>query len=154
MCQLCYWANLGVFLGLRRDGKKPVPKAGTESGPGRGCYWMLGTLLFSDFYGKNLVPGKWHSGVQTSSVTRKCPLPTKKFPSILLVKVSCWISHKHCCWKLIYLLHWQVRLKWQWVRVDTSIRQYPNFPGILKPYFKITFKLKLKSFKCTFTSVK
>ena len=28
---------------------------------------MLGTGNFPDFFEKNLVPGKWHSGMQTSS---------------------------------------------------------------------------------------
>ena len=36
-----------------KDGKKPVPNAGTESGWRRECSQMLGTLLFPDFYGKN-----------------------------------------------------------------------------------------------------
>ena len=51
---------------LKQDGKKPVPNVGTESGPGRGCSQMLRTLLFPDINGKNPVPGKWHSGMQTS----------------------------------------------------------------------------------------
>ena len=63
------WEALGNFRvipNLKQDGKNPVPKAGTESGPGRESSRMLGTLLFPDFYRKNLVPGKWHSGMQTS----------------------------------------------------------------------------------------
>ena len=39
----------------------------TESGPGIGCSRMLGTGNFPDFFGKYPVPGKWHSGMQTSS---------------------------------------------------------------------------------------
>ena len=46
------------FLGLRRDGSWPVPNGGTETGPGRGCSWMLGTGKFPNFPGKNLVPKK------------------------------------------------------------------------------------------------
>ena len=54
------------FSGLRQDGKKPDLNAGTESGAGRGCSPMLERENFLDFLGKNLVPGKWHSGTQTS----------------------------------------------------------------------------------------
>ena len=61
--------NLDSFLpDLKQDGKKPVPNAGTELGPGRGCSQKLGMGNVPDFFGKNLVPGKWHSGMQTSSV--------------------------------------------------------------------------------------
>ena len=42
---------------LKQDGKKPVPNAETESGPGRGCPQMLRTLLFPEINGKNPVPG-------------------------------------------------------------------------------------------------
>ena len=51
---------------LKQAGKKPVPNAGTESGPGRGCSRMLGTQNFPELFGKNTVPGKWHLGTQTS----------------------------------------------------------------------------------------
>ena len=56
-----------MFPDLKQARKKPVPNAGTESGPGRGCSQMLGTGNFPDFFGKNMVPRKWHSGKQTSS---------------------------------------------------------------------------------------
>ena len=48
-------------------GKQPVPNAGTKSGPGREFSRTLGTGNFPDFSGKNLGPGKWHSGRQTST---------------------------------------------------------------------------------------
>ena len=51
---------------LKQDGKKPVQNACTESGPGRGYSQMLRTGNFPDFWGKNPVPGKWHSGRQSS----------------------------------------------------------------------------------------
>ena len=62
-------SNSGIpvsFLGLRREGKWPVPNGGTETEPGRGCSRKLGMANFSDFSGKNPVPWKWHSGTQTS----------------------------------------------------------------------------------------
>ena len=57
-----------MFPNLKQAGKKPVLNAGTELGPGRGCSRMLGTGNFPDFFGKNLVAGKWHSGTQTSTL--------------------------------------------------------------------------------------
>ena len=54
------------FPTLNETGKQPVPNAGTKSGPGRGCSRMLGTGNFPNFFGKYPVPGKWHSGTQTS----------------------------------------------------------------------------------------
>ena len=56
-----------MFPSLKQDGKKPVLNARTESGPGKECTRMLGRLLFPDFYGKNPVSGKCHSGMQTST---------------------------------------------------------------------------------------
>ena len=53
---------------LKQAGKKPVPNAGTKLGPGRGCSQMLGMGNFQDFLGKYPVPGKHHSGTQTSTV--------------------------------------------------------------------------------------
>ena len=38
-------------LGLRQDGKKPVPNDGTESGPGRGCSRTFMMVLFPFFMG-------------------------------------------------------------------------------------------------------
>ena len=58
------------FLNVSRpkqDGKKPVPNAGTDSEPGRGCSPMHGTGNFPDFFEKNPVLGKWHLGTQTSN---------------------------------------------------------------------------------------
>ena len=49
--------NSQVIPDLKQDGKKPVPNAGTELGPGRGSSQMLRTLLFLDFSGKTLVLG-------------------------------------------------------------------------------------------------
>ena len=54
------------FPTLNKTGKQPVLNTGTESGPGIGCSRMLGTGNFPDFFGKNPVPGIWHSGTQTS----------------------------------------------------------------------------------------
>ena len=42
------------------------PECRTESGPGRESSQMLGMGNFPDIFWKNLVPGKWHSGMQTS----------------------------------------------------------------------------------------
>ena len=47
--------------------KTRLTNGGTEPGPGSGCSRTLGMLLFPVFYGKILVPGKWHAGMQTSS---------------------------------------------------------------------------------------
>ena len=55
-----------MFPDFKQDEKKPVPNAGTELGLGRGCSQMLKTGNFPDFWGKNPVPGKWHSREQTS----------------------------------------------------------------------------------------
>ena len=37
---------------------------------------MLGMGNFPDFLRKNLVPGKWHSGMQTSSLRKQAPVLT------------------------------------------------------------------------------
>ena len=49
----------------------------TEPGPGRGTSQTFETILFLVFYGKYPVPGKLHSGKQTSStvVEHKISLP-------------------------------------------------------------------------------
>ena len=47
--------------------RQPVPNDRTESEPGKGCSRMLRTLNFPGFFGKNPVPGKRHSGMQTST---------------------------------------------------------------------------------------
>ena len=60
------FGNSRMFPDLKQAGKKPVPNAGTKLGPERGCSQMLGTGNFPEFFGKNLVPGKWHLGTQTS----------------------------------------------------------------------------------------
>ena len=62
------FTNPRMFPDLKQDRKNPVLNAGTESGPGRGCSRMLGMGNFPDFWGKNLVLGKWHSGMQTSII--------------------------------------------------------------------------------------
>ena len=48
---------------------------GTETRLGRGYSWMLGRGNFLDFSGKNPVPGKWHSGTQTSKPTHQKYVP-------------------------------------------------------------------------------
>ena len=58
--------NSRMFPDLKQAGKKPVRNGGTESGPGRGCSECSGCYFSQIFGGKNLVPGKWHSGTQTS----------------------------------------------------------------------------------------
>ena len=63
---------LTTFYGLyfptfNKTGKQQVPNVGTEPGPGWWCSRMLGTGNLPNFFGKYLVPGKWHSGTQTSS---------------------------------------------------------------------------------------
>ena len=56
------------FLGQRRDGKWPVLNGQELDGTGSGLSRVLGTGNFPDFFGKNLVPGKWYSGMQTSTI--------------------------------------------------------------------------------------
>ena len=81
---MCY-LNSGIpisFSGLRRDGKKPDPNAGTESGPRRGCSRMLGT---GNFW-KNPVPGKWHS--------ERRPLGSSSLSVLVLGQSCCAKLHK------------------------------------------------------------
>ena len=62
--------RLGIpkcFPTLNETGNKAVPNAGTKSEPGRGCSRMLRTGNFPKISGKFPVPGKCHSGMQTSS---------------------------------------------------------------------------------------
>ena len=49
--------------GLRQDGKWLVLKGRELDGTGSGWSRVLGTENFTDFFGKNPVPGKWHSGI-------------------------------------------------------------------------------------------
>ena len=44
---------------------------------GRGCSQTFGTLLFPEFYGKFLVPGKCHWGTQTSSLNHSNTTPSR-----------------------------------------------------------------------------
>ena len=74
-----HWLRLIVTEYEYETGKQPVPNASTESEPGRGCSRMLGTRNFLDFLGKNLVPGKWHSGMQTSNLNLKLPTNVTNF---------------------------------------------------------------------------
>ena len=61
------WDILFSQSDLNETRKQPVPNAGTEPGPGIGCSRMLRTGNFPNFFGKYPVPGKWHSGTQTST---------------------------------------------------------------------------------------
>ena len=42
-----------MFPGLKQDGKKPVPNAGTELGPGRGCSECSGLEISWIFWEKS-----------------------------------------------------------------------------------------------------
>ena len=111
-----------MFPSLKQDGKKAVLNARTESGPGKECSRMLGTLLFPDFYGKNPVRGKWHSGMQTSTSQPNININyaviysinfdrffkkrlNKTWQKIFWFKIS-----KKKCW----LLHNQNSMLWKW----------------------------------------
>ena len=51
-----YWHLGECFPTLNKTGKQPVPNAGTELGPGRGCSQMLGTENFPFFLGNIRFP--------------------------------------------------------------------------------------------------
>ena len=67
----CKILNLGIpvsFSGLRQDMKWPVLNERDLDGTENGWSRLLGKGNFSDFFEKNLVPGKCHLGTHTFSI--------------------------------------------------------------------------------------
>ena len=90
--------NSGKIREINETGKQPVPNAGAEPGPGRGCSRMLGTGNFPNFFGKYPIPGKWHSGTQTSKSEAIPQYQTT--PRLVLQKLANYLVPVTFKWRL------------------------------------------------------
>ena len=61
------FGNSRMFSDPKRDQEATSPEWRDRVGTGK--------RLFPNFFGKNLVPGKWHSGTQTSSMASSSIIP-------------------------------------------------------------------------------